>query len=138
MYLVIGQNLGQNLGFREVFDVAVARAVAEMRILGFWIVFHLGFFQSSFSIPLLHEVIFICFISWILSSSGSCGWFVCGCKRSWSSGTQWYLRFWLESWCLKIFLEVYLFCIVYFSGWMVCTIVRKPISTFKLFNVLGR
>ncbi|KAF7123699.1 hypothetical protein RHSIM_Rhsim12G0161700 [Rhododendron simsii] len=27
------QNLGQNLGFREVFDVAVARAVAEMRVL---------------------------------------------------------------------------------------------------------
>lgn len=27
------ENLGQNLGFREVFDVAVARAVAEMRIL---------------------------------------------------------------------------------------------------------
>lgn len=29
----MGQNLGQNIGFREVFDVAVARAVAEMRIL---------------------------------------------------------------------------------------------------------
>lgn len=27
------EDLGQNLGFREVFDVAVARAVAEMRIL---------------------------------------------------------------------------------------------------------
>ncbi|KAL6318934.1 hypothetical protein AAG906_001407 [Vitis piasezkii] len=27
------ENLGQNIGFREVFDVAVARAVAEMRIL---------------------------------------------------------------------------------------------------------
>ncbi|KAI8528993.1 hypothetical protein RHMOL_Rhmol12G0191400 [Rhododendron molle] len=27
------ENLGQNLGFREVFDVAVARAVAEMRVL---------------------------------------------------------------------------------------------------------
>lgn len=32
--LVIGQNLGQDLCFREQFDVAVARAVAEMRILG--------------------------------------------------------------------------------------------------------
>lgn len=32
--LVIGQNLGQDLCFREKFDVAVARAVAEMRILG--------------------------------------------------------------------------------------------------------
>jgi len=32
--LVIGQNLGQNVSFREKFDVAVARAVAEMRILG--------------------------------------------------------------------------------------------------------
>lgn len=32
--LFMGQNLGQNIGFREVFDVAVARAVAEMRILG--------------------------------------------------------------------------------------------------------
>ncbi|KAM6594147.1 hypothetical protein CsatA_001850 [Cannabis sativa] len=30
---VIGQDLGQNLLFREQFDVAVARAVAEMRIL---------------------------------------------------------------------------------------------------------
>lgn len=27
------ENLGQNPGFREVFDIAVARAVAEMRIL---------------------------------------------------------------------------------------------------------
>lgn len=26
--------MGQNLDFREVFDVAVARAVAEMRVLG--------------------------------------------------------------------------------------------------------
>lgn len=32
--LCIGQNLGQNLDFREGFDVAVARAVAEMRVLG--------------------------------------------------------------------------------------------------------
>lgn len=30
---VIGQDVGQNLEFREVFDVTVARAVAEMRIL---------------------------------------------------------------------------------------------------------
>jgi 16S rRNA (guanine527-N7)-methyltransferase len=32
--LVIGQSLGQDLYFRERFDVAVARAVSEMRILG--------------------------------------------------------------------------------------------------------
>lgn len=32
--LFLGQDVGQNLEFREVFDVAVARAVAEMRILG--------------------------------------------------------------------------------------------------------
>lgn len=32
--LCIGQNLGQNLVFREKFDIAVARAVAEMRVLG--------------------------------------------------------------------------------------------------------
>lgn len=31
---VIGQNAGQCLDFRESFDVAVARAVAEMRVLG--------------------------------------------------------------------------------------------------------
>ncbi|CAI0398967.1 unnamed protein product [Linum tenue] len=31
--LVVGQNLGQDVSFREQFDVAVARAVAEMRIL---------------------------------------------------------------------------------------------------------
>lgn len=31
---IIGQDLGQNHCFREQFDVAVARAVAEMRILG--------------------------------------------------------------------------------------------------------
>ncbi|KAF8399336.1 hypothetical protein HHK36_015201 [Tetracentron sinense] len=29
----LGQSVGQNLDFREMFDVAVARAVAEMRIL---------------------------------------------------------------------------------------------------------
>ncbi|XP_052303393.1 uncharacterized protein LOC127904352 [Populus trichocarpa] len=29
-----GQNLGKKVSFREKFDVAVARAVAEMRILG--------------------------------------------------------------------------------------------------------
>lgn len=41
--IVIGQEVGQNLEFREVFDVTVARAVAEMRILG---TFHLiGSFQ---------------------------------------------------------------------------------------------
>lgn len=34
LVLCIGQNLGQNLCYREKFDVAVARAVAEMRILG--------------------------------------------------------------------------------------------------------
>ncbi|EOY20602.1 S-adenosyl-L-methionine-dependent methyltransferases superfamily protein isoform 1 [Theobroma cacao] len=33
MTVVIGQNLGQDIGFREKFDVAVARAVAEMRVL---------------------------------------------------------------------------------------------------------
>ena len=32
--VVIGQNLGQDSDFRETFDVAVARAVAEMRVLG--------------------------------------------------------------------------------------------------------
>lgn len=32
--LCIGQNVGQNLDFRENFDIAVARAVAEMRVLG--------------------------------------------------------------------------------------------------------
>lgn len=32
--VVIGQNLGHSPMFREQFDVAVARAVAEMRILG--------------------------------------------------------------------------------------------------------
>lgn len=32
--VVIGQNLGQDSDFREKFDVAVARAVAEMRVLG--------------------------------------------------------------------------------------------------------
>lgn len=32
--LCIGQNAGQNLDFRENFDIAVARAVAEMRVLG--------------------------------------------------------------------------------------------------------
>lgn len=32
--LAIGQSLGKNASFREQFDVAVARAVAEMRILG--------------------------------------------------------------------------------------------------------
>lgn len=30
----LGQKLGQDVSFRESFDVAVARAVAEMRILG--------------------------------------------------------------------------------------------------------
>lgn len=34
MYFIIGQNAGQNVDFREVYDVAVARAVAELRILG--------------------------------------------------------------------------------------------------------
>lgn len=32
--VVIEQNLGQDSDFREKFDVAVARAVAEMRVLG--------------------------------------------------------------------------------------------------------
>ena len=32
--LVIGQNLGQSQLYREQFDVAIARAVAEMRVLG--------------------------------------------------------------------------------------------------------
>jgi hypothetical protein len=32
--LAIGQNFGKKVSFREKFDVAVARAVAEMRILG--------------------------------------------------------------------------------------------------------
>lgn len=34
--IVIGQDVGQNIEFREVFDVSVARAVAEMRILGIY------------------------------------------------------------------------------------------------------
>lgn len=34
--IVIGQDMGQNVEFREVFDVTVARAVAEMRILGIY------------------------------------------------------------------------------------------------------
>lgn len=34
VHFFIGQNFGQNPGFREIFDVAVARAVAEMRVLG--------------------------------------------------------------------------------------------------------
>jgi 16S rRNA (guanine527-N7)-methyltransferase len=34
MKLRIGQNVGQSPDFREGFDVAVARAVAELRILG--------------------------------------------------------------------------------------------------------
>lgn len=32
--IVIGQKLGQDSNFRERFDVAVARAVAEMKVLG--------------------------------------------------------------------------------------------------------
>lgn len=32
--MVIGQNFGQTLEFRESFDIAVARAVAELRVLG--------------------------------------------------------------------------------------------------------
>ena len=42
--LFMGQNLGQDVGFREVFDVAVARAVAEMRILGIYQYTFLDFF----------------------------------------------------------------------------------------------
>ena len=34
--IVIGQDVGQNIEFREVFDVSVARAVAEMRVLGMY------------------------------------------------------------------------------------------------------
>lgn len=34
-----GQSLGQDLCFREKFDIAVARAVAETRILGTIVVF---------------------------------------------------------------------------------------------------
>lgn len=34
MVVCLEQNLGQNLNFRETFDIAVARAVAEMRVLG--------------------------------------------------------------------------------------------------------
>lgn len=32
----MAQNLGQNIDFREGFDIAVARAVAEMRVLGMY------------------------------------------------------------------------------------------------------
>lgn len=34
MCYFIGQNVGQGSEYRESFDVAVARAVAEMRTLG--------------------------------------------------------------------------------------------------------
>jgi hypothetical protein len=34
MVMGAGQSLGQNLCYREKFDIAVARAVAETRILG--------------------------------------------------------------------------------------------------------
>lgn len=34
IYPDVGQNLGHDLFLREKFDVVVARAVAEMRILG--------------------------------------------------------------------------------------------------------
>lgn len=36
VHFTFGQDLGQSLQFRECFDVAVARAVAEMRVLGFY------------------------------------------------------------------------------------------------------
>lgn len=82
---VIAQNLGQDLCFREQFDVAVARAVAEMRILGnlensISCFLHLS--DSEQFVP-GKFVLYVFFIfSGILSSSGSCGWVVCGRKGS--------------------------------------------------------
>lgn len=47
--LHIGQNVGQSPDFREGFDVAVARAVAELRILGLFSVYYLTSYQLIYS-----------------------------------------------------------------------------------------
>lgn len=47
--LCIGQNVGQSPDFREGFDVAVARAVAELRILGLFSVYYLTLYQFIYS-----------------------------------------------------------------------------------------
>jgi len=54
----IGQKLGQDVSFRESFDVAVARAVAEMRILGKRI--HICFFLCVLCSLIILEMV-ICF-----------------------------------------------------------------------------
>ena len=42
--IFVGQAAGQNLDYRENFDIAVARAVAEMRVLGkYWYLISLIF-----------------------------------------------------------------------------------------------
>lgn len=46
--LFIGQDLGQSHLFREQFDVAVARAVAEMRVLGNHKILLFSFFSLYF------------------------------------------------------------------------------------------
>lgn len=61
LVLCIGQSLGQDPCFREQFDVAVARAVAEMRILG---KLTISWFNSSL---LWHFVICYCFSVCFLS-----------------------------------------------------------------------
>lgn len=44
MKLHIGQNVGQSPDFREGFDVAMARAVAELRILGLLSLYYLNLY----------------------------------------------------------------------------------------------
>lgn len=62
----MGQELGRNIDFREIFDVAVARAVAEMRILGKNCISSLYFgLKFVFSVSL---VAFLVFIDFQLSS----------------------------------------------------------------------
>lgn len=89
--LVIEQTLGQDLCFREKFDVAVARAVAEMRILGNLENPDLSFFSMClWDIQVVHFLwshsYWFFIFSWILSSTCPCWWIICSCKGSWSSG----------------------------------------------------
>ena len=85
--IVIGQDVGQNIEFREVFDVTVARAVAEMRVLG---MYH---FIGSINVSVGYMIWFLwpsslsLSTSWVLSPPCSCWWFVCCCERSCSGGT---------------------------------------------------
>lgn len=81
----VGQNVGQNLDFREHFDIAVARAVAEMRILGM-ILYLLSYFGSNLVYILVIKQFIYLVCSWILSPSSPGWWFVCSSKGSWSSG----------------------------------------------------